>query len=128
MPFLILLARILFTLVFFSTLPDNFNKEKANSAAANGLPFASLLVPASSAMAFIGAASVLLSVYGRYGACLLIIFLIPVSLVQHKFWTIDDPMKRRMQYINFLKNIGLVGGALYIVVYGTGSLSLDALF
>lgn len=128
MQFLILFARILFTLIFFTSLPDNFNKEKAKSAAANGLPFASFLVPASSVMAFIGAASVLLGVYGRYGACLLIIFLIPVSFVQHKFWTIDDPMKRRIQYINFMKNIGLVGGALYIVVYGTGWLSFDALF
>ena len=128
MQYLLLLGRILFTLIFFASLPGNFNKEKSSSAAANGLPFASLLVPASSVMAYIGSTSVLLGIYGRYGACLLIIFLIPVSLVQHKFWTIADPMKRRMQYINFLKNIGLVGGALYIVAYGTGSLSLDALF
>jgi uncharacterized membrane protein YphA (DoxX/SURF4 family) len=128
MQFLILLARILFTLIFFATVPSNFNKDKAKTAAVNGLPFASFLVPASSVMAFVGATSVLLGVYGCYGACLLIIFLIPVSFVQHKFWTIEDPMKRRMQYINFLKNIGLIGGALYIVVYGTGSMSLDTLF
>ena len=125
---LILLGRILFTSIFFATLPTNFNQQKIKGAEANGLPMASLLVPLSSIMAFIGAASVLFGIYGRYGAWLLIIFLLPVSFVQHKFWVIEDPMKRRMQYINFMKNLGLIGGALFIAAYGTGALSVDVLF
>ena len=125
---LILLGRILFVLIFFTSVPGNFNNQKTKSAEANGLSLASLLVPLSSVMALIGAASVLLGIYGQYGAWLLIIFLIPVSFIQHKFWTIDDPLKRRMQYINFMKNISIIGGALFIAVYGTGPLSIDALF
>jgi len=125
---LILLGRILFVLIFFTSVPGNFNNQKTKSAEANGLPLASLLVPLSSVMALIGAASVLLGIYGQYGAWLLIIFLIPVSFIQHKFWTIDDPLKRRMQHINFMKNISIIGGALFIAVYGTGPWSVDALF
>ena len=128
MNYLILLGRLLFTLIFFTTIPSNFSKEKIKNVAAAGLPMASFLVPASSAMAFMGAVSVLLGIYGRIGACLLIIFLLPVTFIQHKFWTIEDPVKRRMQYINFMKNIALVGGSLFIVAYGTGLLSLDAFF
>jgi len=128
MSLLLLLGRILFVLIFFTTVPGNFNEQKIKSAESNGLPLASLFVPLSSVMALIGAASVLLGVYGRYGAWLLIIFLIPVSFIQHKFWIISDPMKRRMQYINFMKNISIIGGALFIAVYGTGPLSVDVLF
>ncbi|MFI5134743.1 MAG: DoxX family protein [Chitinophagales bacterium] len=128
MQYIILLGRILFVSIFFATLAGNFNAEKAKNAAVNGLPFASLLVPLSSVMAFIGSASVLLGIYAQYGAWLLIIFLLPVTFIQHKFWTIEDPMKRRGQYINFLKNLGLIGGALFIVANGSGPLSIDRLF
>jgi len=128
MQFVILIGRILFSLVFFATLPGNFDKEKAKGVSANGLPVAGLIVPLSSLIAFAGALSVLLSIYAEYGAWLLIIFLVPVTFIQHKFWAIEDPLKRRGQYINFLKNFGLIGGALIIAANGSGTLSADRLF
>jgi len=128
MAYLLLLGRILFILIFFISVPENFTQEKIKSAAANGLPFAQVLVPLGSIVALIGAASVLLGIEAKWGAWLTIIFLIPVTLVQHKFWAIDDPSKRKMQYISFMKNISIMGGALFIAVFGSGPLSLDMLF
>ena len=128
MPYLLLLGRILFTMIFFTSVPENFTKEKIKSVAANGLPLASVLVPIASVMAFIGASSILLGVEARWGAWLVIIFLVPVTFVQHRFWTIDDAMKRKIQYISFMKNVSIIGGAIFIAVFGSGPLSLDALF
>ena len=125
MGYILLLGRILFVLIFFTSLPGNFTAEKSKSAAANGLPMASLLVPLASIIAFIGALSIVLGIEGRYGAWLIVFFLVPVTFVQHKFWTFEDPQKRKMQYLNFMKNMSILGGALFIAMYGTGPLSLD---
>src|SRR5580765_8371463 len=101
MDYLLLVARIFFVYIFFYSAPGNFKPEKAKAVAVNGLPFASLLVPLSTIIALAGATSILLGIEARWGAWLIIIFLVPVTLVQHKFWTIDDPTKRRMQHLNF---------------------------
>ena len=123
-----LLGRIFFVSIFLFTAPENFKQEKIQTVAAKGLPMASLLVPVASALAVIGALSVLFGVEARWGAWLIIIFLVPVTLFQHNYWSVTDPMKRRMQYLNFLKNVSLTGGAIFIAVYGSGPLSLDQLF
>lgn len=39
--------------------------------------------------------------------------LVPTTLAGHPFWTYDDPAQRSQQRINFLKNLGLLGGLLF---------------
>jgi len=36
---------------------------------------------------------------------LIVLFLIPVSLMMHKFWTVSDPMMAQIQMILFMKNV-----------------------
>jgi len=43
----------------------------------------------------------------------------------HKFWTIQDPMMRQMDMVMFMKNLGLLGGALFIAFFGAGPASID---
>lgn len=38
--------------------------------------------------------------------------LVPTTIAGHPFWSVDDPMERRIQQIHFLKNLGLFGGLL----------------
>ena len=54
------------------------------------------------------------------------LFLVPVTLMMHKFWAVPDPMMAQMQMIMFMKNISMLGGALLISQFGAGPLSLDA--
>ena len=42
------------------------------------------------------------------------LFLIPVRLMLHKFWTVSDPMMAQIQMILFMKNVSMLGGALVI--------------
>ncbi len=67
----------------------------------------------------------LLGYRARLGAFLLILFLVPVTLVMHKFWGLGDAQEAAMQKVNFMKNTSLVGAALMIIYFGSGPVSLD---
>lgn len=60
------------------------------------------------------------------GAWLLVLFLAPVTFVMHDFWAVKDPMMAQMPQVMFLKNVSMLGGALFISHFGAGPLSLDA--
>jgi putative oxidoreductase len=94
-------------------------------AASAGVPMASIMVPLSGIIAFIGGLSIVLGFKTKIGAWLIIIFLIPVTFMMHKFWTVSDPMAQQMQMANFMKNMGLIGGALFLTYFGAGPISID---
>lgn len=94
-------------------------------AASAGVPMASVLVPLSGVIAILGALSIILGFKAKLGAWLIIIFLVPITFMMHKFWGITDPMAMQMQMSMFMKNIALIGGALIISYFGAGPMSLD---
>ncbi|GAA2331039.1 DoxX family protein [Dactylosporangium salmoneum] len=52
----------------------------------------------------------------RPAALLLAGSLVPTTLAGHAFWAIEDPQQRAQQRIQFMKNMGLVGGLLLAAV------------
>jgi putative oxidoreductase len=46
--------------------------------------------------------------------------------MMHNFWAIQDPMMSQVHYAMFMKNLSMLGGALFISYFGAGPLSLDA--
>jgi putative oxidoreductase len=70
--------------------------------------------------------SILLGYRARLGAWLIVLFLIPVTFMMHKFWTVQDPMMAQIQMVMFMKNVSMLGGALLISHFAAGPLSLDA--
>jgi len=77
-------------------------------------------------VALAGGLSILLGYRAKLGAWLIALFLIPVTLMMHKFWAVTDPMMAQMQMAMFMKNLSMLGGALLITQFGSGPLSLDA--
>lgn len=124
MPFIVLLGRILFSAIFILSAPDHFTQEKIAYGANYGVPLASLLVPLSGILSLFGGLSILLGYYARYGAWLIVIFLIPVTLMMHKFWSMD-PVAASLQKMFFTHNLALLGGALIIAYFGSGPWSLN---
>jgi putative oxidoreductase len=57
---------------------------------------------------------------------MLVAFLVPVTLMMHAFWRLDDPMAIHVQQAMFMKNVALLGAALLASQLGAGALSLDA--
>lgn len=119
-------ARVLYASIFLMAAPGHFGSESMATAAAKGVPFAPALVPLSGILALLGGLSVALGYKARFGAVLLIAFLVPVTVMMHDFWAVSDPGAARLQMVMFMKNMGLLGGAMLILYYGAGPISLDA--
>lgn len=88
-------------------------------------------VPAAETMALVaGIAEVaipillLLGVLPRLVAILTGGFIVVATLTAHRFWEITDPAMAMMQQIQFLKNVGLIGGTMFYFVAGAGAFSL----
>jgi len=126
MNYLVLLGRILYSLIFLEAILSNFSASSIAKAADKGMPMSNILVPAAGIMAFAGGLSIVLGYKAKLGAWLIILFLVPVTLMMHNFWTIKDPMMRRMQQIMFMKNLSMLGAALLIAYFGAGPLSIDS--
>jgi len=123
---LTLVGRALFAAIFMMAAPGHFSAATIAYAAHQGVPFAGLLVPASGLLALAGGLSILLGYHARIGAWLLVLFLVPVTLTLHNFWTVKDPMMAQIQQAMFMKNLSMLGGALLVSQLGAGSMSLDA--
>ncbi len=122
----VVLGRLLFAAIFLMSGLNHFSRQTIGYAAAQGVPLASIAVPLSGLIAVAGGLSILLGYRAKLGAWLIVLFLVPVTLMMHQFWTVKDPMMAQMQMIMFMKNISILGGALLITHFGAGPLSLDA--
>ena len=60
----------------------------------------------------------------RWGAAAIFIFVLVASFVFHAFWAVPAD-QAQLQNIMFMKNLAIMGGMLYIIVYGSGPLSVD---
>ncbi len=122
---LVLLARILYTAVFLYSVPSHFSESTIQYAVSQGVPMAWIAVPLSGIVALLGGLSILLGYRAKEGAVLIVLFLAPVTLLLHKFWTITDPAAAMLQQIQFMENVSLLGAALLIAHFGSGPLSLE---
>lgn len=125
MKYVPLIGRILFSFMFLLTIKTHFSSGTIAYASSAGVPIANVLVPLSGIIAIAGALSIILGYKTKIGAWLIVLFLVPVTLMMHQFWTVTDPMAAQMQMVNFMKNISMVGGALMISYFGAGPISID---
>ncbi len=88
------------------------------------MPFPGLLVPVAGIISLLGGLSILLGFKAKWGAWLIVIFLVPVTVMMHRFWGLTDAQAAMMQQINFMKNTALLGAALLMTQVGSGPLSL----
>lgn len=122
---LVPIGRSLFALIFITSIFGHFSSGAIAQAAAHGVPLASVLVPLAGILAAVGGVMVMLGYRARFGAFLLLLFLVPVTLIMHRFWGLDDPTLAAMQKAMFWKNTALAGTTLLIMYWGSGPYSLD---
>ena len=126
MRYSILAGRILFAGIFIMAGLSHVRGEGVEYAVAAGVPLAKLAVPLSGVLALAGGLSIALGYHAKLGAAALALFLVPVTLSMHAFWSVSDPMMAQLQQVMFFKNVSLLGGALTFLYFGAGELSLDA--
>lgn len=89
-----------------------------------GMPAPDVLLGISVAFELVGGLLVLLGYKTRFGAILLLLFIIPATFVFHSFWDYQ-PLQISNQVHHFLKNVSIFGGLLYVLACGPGQYSLD---
>jgi putative oxidoreductase len=122
----VVLGRFFFALIFLMAGANHFSSQTIAFAASQGVPLASIAVPLSGVLSIAGGLSILLGYRAKLGAWLIVLFLVPVTVMMHKFWLVQDPMMAQIQMILFMKNVAMLGGALLISQLGAGPFSLDA--
>ncbi len=85
-----------------------------------------ILLAGATAFLLLGGLSLLLGIRARWGAVLLIVFLIPAALIFHDFWNYDGQL-RQLQAANFMKNVTIAGAMLMVLAFGPGGWSLHTL-
>jgi putative oxidoreductase len=124
MRYLGLLGRVLYSAIFIVAGPVHFKAETIAYSAAQGVPLAALAVPLSGVIAILGGLSIALGYKARWGAWLIVLFLVPVTVLLHRFWGLTDPQAAMMQQVMFMKNLSMLGAALLMAEVGSGGLSL----
>jgi putative oxidoreductase len=118
---ILLVGRVLFSLFFLMSGYNHLTKTSmmAQYAGSQGMPAPTLAVAVSGVMLLAGGLSFLLGYQVRWGALLLVVFLVTAAVTMHKFWGVADPMMAQGQFINFWKNIVIAGATLIIYYYAT---------
>lgn len=119
--FFLLLARIFLVLVVLvagiSKIVDFAGSQQY--MAMYGMPMTAFLLVVAIIIEVIGSLMIIFGYKTKWAALVLVIYLIPVTLVFHtKF---SDVVQMTM----FWKNLGLMGGLLYLYFFGPGAFSID---
>jgi uncharacterized membrane protein YphA (DoxX/SURF4 family) len=73
-----------------------------------------LLVRANGGLQAAAGALLALGVLPRLSATVLAGTMVPTTAAGHAFWNLEDPGGRKMQRIQFLKNLAMIGGLLAV--------------
>lgn len=125
---LVFIARLCLAAVFLFSGVSKFIlfDQNAQYMASKGLPNAPLLLMAAAIVEVLCSLLIIFGYKARFGALVLLIYLIPVTYLFHNFWNLEDG-ERTMQQIMFLKNLAIFGGLLYLLCDGPGGFACDAL-
>lgn len=125
-PSALTVGRVLLSLIFLLSGINKFSDWSSSAAymQSQGMGWVPFFLAMAGAIEVFGGLSLMTGTFTRLGAFLLFLYLIPVTFVFHDFWSLQGA-ERQMQMINFLKNLGLMGGLLVVAGSGAGALSVD---
>jgi uncharacterized membrane protein YphA (DoxX/SURF4 family) len=114
---LFLLGRAIFGGFFAYSGINHLRNAKMMSqyAGQKGVALPEAAVPATGAMLLGGGLSIMAGAKPKEGLAAIIGFLVPTTLLMHRFWEAEDPSERMNEMINFSKNMALVGAALMML-------------
>jgi uncharacterized membrane protein YphA (DoxX/SURF4 family) len=124
MDIVLVIARVLFALIFISSGVSHLTKLEAMTGYAKykKVPAAKFSVVLSGLMILVGGLYIAFGVYADLGGLLIALFLLPTAFLMHAFWKETDPTAKQNESIGFLKDLSLAGAALIIfVLVSTGT-------
>ena len=121
-----LAGRILLALIF---VISGYNKlvgfdGTVGYIASKGVPLPQLAAAAAIAIELVGGVLLVIGWQTRWAATAIFLFMIPTTLIFHAFWA-APAANLQMETIQFMKNLCIMGGMLYVMAFGAGPLSVD---
>jgi putative oxidoreductase len=126
--FLPLFGRILLALIFVLSGYSKLGAIDATAAqmAAHGIPLSQILVWGAVALELGGGLMLMTGLWTRLVATALSLYTLVLAFIFHAYWTMPEAAVRT-QHAAFFEHLAMVGGLLYVVAFGAGACSLDAL-
>ncbi|MBP7637713.1 MAG: DoxX family protein [Kiritimatiellae bacterium] len=108
-----LIGRIVLGAYYLFNAFNHFTQTKmmVPYAKSQGVPLAEVAVPGTGVLLLAGGISLLTGLFPTIGVIAVVVFLVPVAFMMHRFWGVDQ-QTMMMQMPNFLKNIALAASAL----------------
>lgn len=122
-----LIGRICISLMFIiAGIVHIMHYQDVSAMLAKALPNMNWLLIVGIILELLGGILVLLGWLTRFGAVLLLIFTILVAVIMHMFWTQHAEIAQAYRYFEFLKNLTIFGGLLYVLAFGAGRFGFDS--
>ncbi len=114
MKIIFLIARIVLGLYYLFNASNHFFQLKmmAGYTASKGVPLPEVFVIVTGILLLIGGVTILSGYRPTIGIVALVVFFLPVTLIMHNFWAVDDQMMKMMEMVQFLKNTALFASAV----------------
>lgn len=115
MDVLFLIGRILFAALFLGSSVGHLTNtdQMAGFAESRGVRPARPAVIGTGIQIALGGLLVLFGIWMDLGLILLALFLLGTAFLMHPFWRESDAQSRMMEQIQFMKDLGLAGAAIY---------------
>lgn len=112
-----LIGRIIIGLYWIYGAIAHFTQAKSMVpyARMKGVPFADIAVPGTGVLLLIAGLSILTGIYPVIAVAALALFLVPVTVMMHNFWTVEDQMMKMNDMVMFTKNMALLGYTLVLL-------------
>lgn len=116
MNILFLIGRIIFGGYFLMNAWGHFKNLEGMTGytASKGVSSPRAAVFVGGLLLLFGGLGVLFGVAPEASLALLLIFLVPVSFKMHAYWKETDPNARMAEYVQFYKNLALIGALLML--------------
>lgn len=111
-------GQALIALLFLGTALINSTmkvKQHADRIAAQGIPAPHAVLWTGFAMQYAGGIMIALDVWTDTGAAILIVFTVLATAIFHRFWEVDEPLRRHLHQAFLFSNCAIVGGLLLLI-------------
>jgi|SRR5579864_1590181 len=121
------LARILVVAIFVYTGITKLTHFDGTShmIAEKGIPLAAVATAIAILIELGGAIAIIIGWQTKLAAAIQFVYLILITFMYHNFWAVP-PQLHDVQLINFLKNVGIMGGLLFLAARGAGASAVDS--
>lgn len=111
-------GQIMIATLFLGTLAINITtkvKQHLDRMIAMNIPLAKPALFIGFALQFVGGFMLLVDYHTPVASVILIVFTVAASALFHRFWLIDDPLRRHYHVSFLFSNIAVIGGLLLVI-------------